>query len=104
MANNTIIKGTTPTIKYNFHTVKPEDIAVAYLTVKQGDLTVIEKDLVSANTGADYLAWTLSQEETLRLSRGAVQVMCNWRKQDGTRGASNEMRVNVSENHKDEVI
>ena len=100
----TIIQGTTPTIKYTFQTVKPEDITVAILTVKQGDAVKLEKDLSAATVGTDYIAWILTQEETLSLALTAARFMCNWKKADGTRGASREMQAMVTDNHKSEVI
>lgn len=99
-----IIQGTTPTIKYTFKTVKPSDITVAILTAKQDGVIKIEKDLSAATVGADYIAWTLTQQETLAFKLYAVTFMCNWKKQDGTRGASREMQVMVSGNQKNEVI
>ena len=100
----TIIRGTTPTIKYTFHTVRPSDISVAYLTAKQGGVTKLEKDLTAATVGTDYLAWTLTQEETLTLDTTMTYFMCNWKKDDGTRGASTEMGVMIAKNQKNEVI
>lgn len=100
----TIIKGTTPTIKYTFKTVRPTDIAVAYLTAKQGGTKKIEKALEAATVGTDYLAWTLTQEETLGLNTTMTYFMCNWKTANGTRGASEELGVMIATNQKDEVI
>ena len=99
-----IIRGTTPTIKYTFKTVATADIAVAYLTAEQDGAVVIEKDLTDSTVGTGYLAWTLSQEETLSLKEKAVSFMCNWKKADGTRGASKPMSVLIAGNYKSEVI
>lgn len=100
----TIIKGTTPTIKYTFSTVTPSDISVAYLTAKQDGVVKIEKDLSAAIVGEDYISWKLSQEETLLLKPTAAYWMCNWKKNDGTRGASAEMQTMIAINQKNEVI
>ena len=99
-----IIRGTTPTIKYTFETVNTSDIAVAYLTVKQGNAIKIEKDLSAGTVGTKYIAWTLTQAETLALACNMVYMMCNWRKNDGTRGASKVLGVMITDNQKDEVI
>ena len=99
-----IIRGTTPTIKYTFKKVDTADITTAYLTVKQGSEVVIEKYLSEAEVTEGYISWVLSQEETLSLKRGVVTFMLNWKVTDGTRGASPECRLNVVENHKNEVI
>lgn len=100
----TIIRGTTPTIKYTFQTVDPEEIAVAYLTAKQDGKTKIEKPLSAAIVETDNISWTLTQEETLSLKPAMAYFMCNWKKADGTRGASAEMGVLISCNQKNEVI
>jgi len=99
-----IIQGTTPTIKYTFNTVAVADIAVAYLTIKQNGATKIEKALSDATTGDKYIAWTLTQAETLGLSLCSAACQCNWKKSDGTRGASRILNVMVTENYKNEVI
>ena len=102
MAN--IVRGTTPTIKYTFSTVDPASLSVAILTAKQGGAIKLEKDLTAATVGTDYLAWTLSQADTLALSAASITFLCNWKKEDGTRGVSAELTAMVSDNHKNEVI
>lgn len=99
-----IIRGTTPTVKYTFKKVNTANLITAYFTAKQGSDIIIEKSLSNAEVGTGYISWVLSQEETLALKRGAVTFMLNWKIADGTRGASPEHRLNVVENHKDEVI
>lgn len=84
--------------------MKPEDISVAILTAKQGGVIKLEKNLSVATVGTDYIAWTLTQEETLSFSLASISFMCNWKKNDGTRGASREMQTMVTDNHKSEVI
>ena len=99
-----IIRGTTPTIKYTFETVSTSDIVSAYLTAEQGGAKVIDKDMTDATVGTGFLAWTLTQAETLALKETMIRFMCNWKKGDGTRGASREMNAMVTRNLKDEVI
>lgn len=98
-----IIRGTTPTFIYTFNSVTVANIAVAYLTVKQGDEILIEKDLTDATVGQKALSWTFTQAETLSMG-DVIKVMLNWRLSDGTRGASAETKLYVTDNHKDEVI
>ena len=99
-----IIRGTTPTIQYNFNSVQVSNIAVAYLTIKQGGTIVVEKDIATATTGEKSLSWTLTQEETLTIAAGQAEAMLNWRLQDGTRGASVKNIVAINSNHIEEVI
>lgn len=106
MVNNMteIIRGTTPTIKYTFKKVDTADLTTAYLTVRQGNDIMIERDISTAEIAEGYVSWVLTQEETLSLARGAVIFMLNWKTADGTRGASEKRRINVVENDKNEVI
>lgn len=96
-----IIRGTTPTIKYTFNTIKVEDITAAYLSVKGA--TTLEKSLDVATVGEDYIAWTLSQAETLELG-DSISVMVNWLLEDGTRGASTKKSFMIEENYKGVII
>lgn len=99
-----IIRGTTPTIKYMFSAVNVNDIAVAYLTVRRYDGTVIEKTLSDATIGSGYLAWTLTQQETLGMKGNYITCRLNWRLEDGTRGASKQTKIDMERNDKEEVI
>ena len=97
-----IIRGTTPTIKYTFRTIKTSDITVAYLTIKSGEVTV-EKDLTYAIVEDGALSWTLSQEETLSLS-GKATFRVNYKTEAGLRGASVQTLITIEDNEKAEVI
>lgn len=96
-----IIRGTTPTLKYVFKSVKVSDIVSAYLTIKAN--TSIEKTLSDAVVGTDYISWTLTQAETLAFGN-EVSVMLNWKLQNGTRGASEQKTIIIDDNLKDSVI
>lgn len=98
-----VIRATTPTIKYTFNVVSVSDITKAYLTIKKGD-TVIEKDITDATVGEDFLAWTLTQAETLSISAGSALMELNWLTAGGTRGASGKNTVIFDTNLKEEVI
>ena len=99
-----IIRLTTPTIKYGFKVVKVSDIAKAYLTIKQDGTAIIEKDLNDATVGEKDLSWRFSQEETKLMSIGKITAMINWLLNDGTRGASGKTVLLIDGNFKDEVI
>lgn len=101
MAN--IIKGTTPTIIYKFSQVDVADITAAYITIKTGNNSVLEKDLTVAIISEDSLAWRFTQEETLTFGT-EISVMINWLLTDGTRGASNKSKIIISSNYKEAVI
>lgn len=61
-----IVRGTTPTIRFQFKTVDPREMEAAYLTISQ-DGVLIEKGLGEAEAYGDCLEWRLSQAETLSL-------------------------------------
>lgn len=99
-----IIRGTTPTIIFTFNEVSVSDITKAYLVIKQGDVSVIQKDISSATVGTD-IRWTLTQEETLSLKRKPNAVIyCDWKLRDGTRGRSKTQTESVTDSGVDEVI
>ena len=99
-----IIIGTTPTITYKFKVVDVADITVAILTIKERGVNIIELNLSDATVGEDSLSWTLTQEETLQLGAKTATMMLNWKTEDGTRGASEEVYIQGAPNHIREVI
>lgn len=103
-----IIKGTTPTIKFTFSSISSSDISAAYLTIKQGGRDVIQRDLTTAvineSSGSWSIDWTLTQEETLGLSRSNATIYCDWKLRDGTRGRSAVKKESIEESGINEVI
>lgn len=101
-----IIRGTTPTITFSFSSVRPSDISAAYLTISGiYNTDSVSRDLDSATVSSDSLSWTLTQEETLRLTAGGpVQVLCDWKLSDGTRGRSKAATLKIGDTGKNEVI
>ena len=99
-----IIIGTTPTITYKFKVVDVADITVAILTIKERGVNIIELNLSDATVGEDSLSWTLTQEETLLIGARTATMMLNWKTEDGTRGASEQVYVTGGDNHIREVI
>ena len=99
-----IIIGTTPTITYKFKVVDVADIVLAILTIKERGTVIIEKDIEDAIIGEDTLSWTLTQQETLFIGVKTCTMMLNWKTEDGTRGASEEVFIQGAPNHIREVI
>ena len=100
-----IIRGTTPTIIYEFRTVDVASLAVVILTVKSGSVIKLQKDLTDATAGEKSLTWDLTQEETLMFDiNERAKMMLNYRLADGTRGASRETELCFRQNHIEEVI
>ena len=100
-----IIKGTTPTITFNFSEILTEDIAKAILTISQYGRTAIKRDLSSAITEERSISWKLRQDETLKLTTGTEsEIICDWLLNDGTRGRSIIRKESVEHTGVNEVI
>ena len=80
------------------------DITVAIITIKERGVNIVELNLSDATIGEDSLSWTLTQEETLQLAGKTATMMLNWKTEDGTRGASEEVFIQGAPNHIREVI
>ena len=92
MGEQLIPRGATPTIRYRFKIIDVTNIAVAYMTIKQGR-TTIEKTLADAtvvhNEEDNHLDWRLTQAETLSICDGLnLEIQCRWKLADGTAGES----------------
>ena len=105
---NALIRYTTPTITFKFDTVDPADITAAYLTIKNVtnlSTALISKALSAASVGEDTLSWTLAQTDTALLPAGeSMNVYCDWKLANGTRGRSVVVTCYVYETGKEEVI
>lgn len=100
-----IIRGTTPTLEFTFSDVTVGSITKAILTAKQDSTIMIEKDLEAATIGEKSISWTLAQEDTLKLKSGrAAEIVCDWKTDSGVRGRSNQLKVDIGEPGKNEVI
>lgn len=105
----TIVKGTTPTIQWNFKKINVATIATAYMTVKKRGSaeTELTKDIASAtiDNESNEISWTLTQEDSLKLDVGKTYTIhCDWRIADGTRGAGKTIEVMIISSGKNEVI
>lgn len=100
-----IIAGTTPTIEYTFDSVTVANITTAVFTIKQNGQPVIEKTLADATVGEKKISFTLSQAETLALSRTKVtKLYLDYVLNDGTRGAGITRNATIAAAGKQEVI
>lgn len=100
-----LVRGTTPTVKFQFSNIEVSDIEVAYLSIFQYGKPIIERDLSTATVNEDSLEWQLDQDETLQLySNSNATIVCDWRLTDGIRGRSNIAVENVEPSGKNEVI
>ena len=99
-----IVRGTTPTIRYTFSTVDPADLSKAVLTISQRGTARITKALTAATVGEGTLSWTLTQAETLSLSKTRAEIKLDWLLESGVRGAGATMEAEVSDPGVNEVM
>ena len=103
-----IVRGTTPTFVIKFKTVNVDSITAAYLCFKDKSNVVLEKDISAAIRDQDSLSWKLTQEESFLVGQSnrkrTVDVMCDWKLADGTRGRSEVMMCMIEPPGKEEVI
>ena len=103
-----LIKGTTPSFEVTFNTVDVSDITAAYLVFKSGPEVVLEKNLSTATIGEKTLSWTLTQEESFLVGGSNptkhIDVVCDWKLSDGTRGRSSVASCIIELPGKNEVI
>lgn len=100
-----IIRGTTPTIVFTFETITPQDIVTAYLVIKQFNRPRITKPLSDADVTESTIEWTLTQDESLSLTVGALtEIHCDWVTIDDLRGSSRIAIANIISGGKEEVI
>lgn len=101
-----MIRGTTPTLEFTL----PFDtslIAEMYVTIAQGEKTVLEKTLSDCSCSGTSVSLTLTQEDTLRLQqqpRLQAEIQIRVRTTSGEALASDIMSVYVGRILKEGVI
>lgn len=97
-------RGTTPTHEFKTDT-DLTNAEVLYITYKQGEKKIIEKDIDSVSVETDKVTTSLTQEETLSVAPyGTVKIQIRARLADGTAVASNIMSASPEDILKDGVI
>lgn len=87
-------RGTTPQFVFKFP-FNVSELSVLYVTFWQGSGRKFDKTLSDSTTQGDTLTVKLTQEETLSLSPGVVNVQIRAKKPDGTALASNIISLDV---------
>ena len=100
-----IIRGTTPTIGFNFKTIDGTEIAVAYLTVSQDRSVMIERDITTATATEANITWDLTQAETLSLKpKVKAKIQCRYKLNSGKAYRSRTFEDDVDDVDKGGVI
>lgn len=90
--------GTTPTVIIEIEGEVNFNGTESFLaTIEQGSLTVnIEAERVAVD--GNYVSIELRQQDTLRFREGDAIVQVNWNYPDGTRGAIEQMEIELLPN------
>lgn len=98
-----MIRGTTPTLEF----VLPFEaslLAAAYVTFVQSDSVVLDKPLSECAIDGNKMTVKLTQEDTLKLKTGLVEVQIRARTADGDVIASDIILTGAQKILKDGVI
>lgn len=98
-----MFRGTTPTNVFNVD-VDLTNAEVIYITYKQQNKVVFEKEKSDITVTENSLTVKLTQEETLKLTEREVEIQIRARFSDGTALASNIIKTTANKILKDGVI
>ena len=96
-------RGTTPTIVLTIEGISEIDINKLYLSLRQFGNT-IEKTLEDVKIVGNVLYCTLTQEETLSLFEGKVELQIRIKSKSNVAYATNKIQVDVQDILKEGVI
>ena len=103
---NELVRGTTPTFRFVFNTIKPEDIKKALFVMKKKNKEIVVlTETEQRQITQDAIEWTLTQEQSFRFSAGdEIHVYCDWLSVSDVRGRSKQYTCTVVETGHDEVM
>lgn len=96
-------RGTTPTIVLTVDKISEIEISQLYLSLRQFGNT-IEKTLKDVELKGNVLYCTLTQEETLSLMKGKVELQIRIKSKSNVAYATNKIYVDVEDIIKEGVI
>ena len=96
-------RGTTPTMVLTIEGISEIDISKLYLSLRQFGNT-IEKTLEDVKLVGNVLYCTLTQEETLSLFEGKVELQIRIKSKSNVAYATNKIQVDVQDILKEGVI
>ena len=89
-------RGTTPTNIFNVD-LDISDAEVIYITYKQDDTVVLEKTLSDITVEPKRLTVVLTQDDTLKLAPGRVEIQIRARFRDSAAVASNIIKTTAEQ-------
>lgn len=100
-----IARWTTPTIFYKPCAVTIENISEIFLTIKQPGGIEIVKDISAAETSEDSFMWTLTQEDSSKLSsKHSAVIQVDYKTVDDLRYTTVPRNFTIGESGINEVI
>ena len=99
-----MVRGTTPILQFNLP-FSCSNISVLYITAKQYDVVVLEKDLSDCIVNDTSVSLKLTQEETLKLQPNRrITIQIRVKTHDGTALASQKFECDVKDILREGVI
>ena len=99
-----VAKGTTPTFTLTFSEATLDLTQAEHVFVTFRGSKTVEKSDTDLTITEKSVEVYLTQQETLALSKGNVQIQVNWTYSDGKRSASDIVNYSFSENLVERVI
>ena len=96
-------RGTTPTMVLTVDKISEIEISQLYLSLRQFG-NIIEKTLEDVELKGNVLYCTLTQEETLSLIKGKVELQVRIKSKSNVAYATNKIQVDVEDILKEGVI
>ncbi len=96
-------RGTTPTMVLTIEGISEIDISQLYLSLRQFG-NMIEKTLEDVELKGNVLYCTLTQEETLSLFEGKVELQIRIKSKSNVAYATNKIQVDIQDILKEGVI
>lgn len=79
-----ITRGGTPTLIFSDIDIDLRDAVVAYITIYQNGVTVLEKTIEDITITEDTISTTLTQKESLKVKEGPAVIQIRTRMPDGS--------------------
>lgn len=99
---NIIVPGTTPTVKINIDKTILEGTTSARVDISQNNEVLIQ--IKDPTIGESSVTFTLTQEQTYLLEKGAVKVQVHGKNSDGNKWKTKPLSIAVGESLSDTVL
>jgi hypothetical protein len=98
-----LFQGTNPTVSFTTG-LKPQEVEIIYLVFIQKGKVLFRKEADSVTWGENFLAVTLTQEESYKLNEGLTSVRVRFKAQNGLVSFTDPYYFTVIKDEGGEVI